>query len=113
MPRLQRYTPHGIEHDDGYFGACLLQRQRHTRHCGPDGRAHVSRSKMIHGVAQDIILAFRTGTKPRLGLANLRVHFADDFLDRVNHPAMGNETRSATGAPVKVEPVVPVSSTVR
>ncbi len=69
---------------------------------------------MIHRVPNHITFALRAGTKPRFGFAfaHLVIDLADNFLDRVDHPAMGNGIRSATGAPVKVDPVVPVSSTV-
>ena len=69
---------------------------------------------MIHRVPNHIIFALRTGTKSRfcLAISYLVIDLADDFLDRVDHPAMGNGIRSVTGAPVKVDPVVPVSSTV-
>ena len=105
---------HRIENDNGDLGARLLESQRDARHSGANCRPDVARSKMIHCVPKHVIFALRTGTKTRfcLAIAYLVIDLADNFLDRVDHPAMGNEIRSVTTAPVKVDPVVPVSATV-
>ncbi len=119
MTWIVRNPAHGVEHRHQQLGTCLIALK--IDRCHRDtltGSAGVSRTKMIEREREDILLALLTAAKRRIARraparAELIVHILDRALEQILHTASGRAARCDTMAPVNVEPVVPVSSTMR
>lgn len=114
MTWIVRDPAHRVEHRNHELGTCLIALEIHRRHGDSlTSAAGVSRPKMIEREGKHILLALLTAAKRRIARAELVVYILHRTLEQVLHTASGSAARSGTMAPVKVDPVVPVSSTMR
>ena len=112
MTRLFGDAAHSVEDEDRELGARLIAIQIGVFDGPAKTRRRVARASLIHHHRRNVIGALRTGAKLRMRLGEGRMDLADDTLERASHTANGSGCRVWTMEPVKVEPVVPVSSTV-
>src|SRR5688572_20956641 len=117
MTRIVRDAAHRVEHRYHELRARLVALQVDRGHRDPlEGSAGIPWAKMVERERQHILFAALAAAKRCITRAKLVVdvlHRPFQQVLEVPHTASGNAARSRTTAPVKVEPVVPVSSTVR
>src|SRR5690242_5269459 len=111
VTRLLRHTVHGLEDEHGELSAYLVRIQIRGLDRPAEPRRRVPGTSLVHHQRDDVIRTLLTGAKLRLLLRELRVDVANGAFERAFHPASGSGWRSRTIVPVKVDPVVPVSST--
>src|SRR5688572_18832109 len=114
MTWIIRDAAHRVEHGHHQLRARLVALEVHRCHRDALTRAAgVARTKMVERERENILLALLTAAKRRIAGPELVVHVFDRALEKILHTASGSAARSETTEPVKVDPVVPVSSTVR
>ena len=113
MPGLLGNAAHGVEHENGELGPRLVRLQIGGFHSPAEPRRRVAWPSLVHDHRNHVISTLLAGAKLTVHLRKIRVQLADDSFQRTLHPAIGNGWRSRTTVPVNVDPVVPVSSTVK
>src|SRR6476646_2186157 len=115
VARARRDVLHRVHHhrDELRLPRLRLQLEAGKHRAARRLAGDVAGSNMVEGERDRVIAALRAAAEVRHLRAHLLVDLGDRVLEEILHPAMGSGSRSRTTAPVKVEPVVPVSSTVR
>src|SRR5437016_10850396 len=111
VARLLGHAVHGVEHENGEMGANLIGIEVGGLDGPAETRRRVSGASLVHHQRNDVIRALLAGAKVGVRRRELGVHLANRAFERTSHPANGSGWRSRTTVPVKVDPVVPVSST--
>ena len=113
MPRLLGNAIHRVEHENGELGANLVGVEIRSLDSPAEPCRRISGLSLVHDEGNDVIRALLTGAKIDVRPRELIVNIANSAFERTLHPAIGSGWRSRTMLPVNVEPVVPVSSTLK